>query len=386
MRYRKLGQTDLKVSVLGFGCMRLPLQSKSTNPADIFAPNQPIDEEEALKMIHYALEAGINYFDTAYPYHSGQSERLVGRALEGKRQDVLLATKLPLWLLNSEADAERIFEEQLQKLKTSYLDVYLLHGLNRAMWDKTKQLNLLSFVDRLLADGKVRYAGFSFHDDLEIFKEIVDGYDWSLCQIQYNYYDENYQAGKEGLEYAAAKGLGVVIMEPLRGGKLAARVPEAIQRLWDQAEAKRSPAEWALRWVWNHPQVSTVLSGMSSMSQVEENVALAAAPVWVPLTDGELKLISRVTEIYKRRMKVDCTGCAYCMPCPEGVNIPFNLALYNDSFVFDELETPKMAYNVFLSPEQKASNCAECGECEEKCPQQLNVKEIMKEVHQRLGT
>lgn len=385
MQYRKLGNTDLKVSALGFGCMRLPLRSQSTNPVDIFNANQPIDEEQATRMLHYALDAGVNYFDTAYPYHGGKSESFLGRALEGKRQDLLLATKLPVWLLESGADAERIFQEQLEKLNTSYVDLYLLHGLNRPYWDKANKLDLMGFLDRQLADGKIRYAGFSFHDDLQVFKEIVDGYDWSMCQIQYNYFDEHYQAGRAGLEYAAAKGLGVVIMEPLRGGKLAAKVPNAVQQLWDQAESKRSPAEWALRWVWNHPQVSTVLSGMSAMDQVQENVALATDVSGSSLTAGELDLIGRVSAIYRDKMKVDCTGCGYCMPCPEGVNIPLNFSLYNDTFVFDDLEAPKMVYNTFMSPEQQASNCAECGECEEKCAQQLDVKTVMKQVHKRLA-
>jgi predicted aldo/keto reductase-like oxidoreductase len=247
------------------------------------------------------------------------------------------------------------------------------------------ELGGLDFLDRIRADGRVRHVGFSFHDDVRIFKEIVDGYDWAMCLIQYNYFDENYQAGKEGLLYAADKGLGVVVMEPLRGGKLTGGIPPEVQALWDSAPSKRTPAEWALRWVWNHPEVSTALSGMSTMDQVKENIRLARDANPNSLAPDELELIQRVTRIYREMLKVDCTGCAYCVPCPEGVNIPLNFSLYNDTFMFKDSELAYMMYSHFVAPEQQAANCAECGECEEHCPQNIEIREELKKVHARLA-
>ena len=274
MQYRRLGQTDCEVSVLGFGCMRLPMLG-STSAVDRFDPNKAMDEEEATRMIHHAIDHGINYFDTAYVYHGGKSETLLGKALKAHRDGVMIATKLPTWLAQTPDDFDRFLDEQLKKLETEYIDLYLLHGLNRAVWQKMMEMDVLGFLDKTLSDGRVRYAGFSFHDDVKIFKEIIDSYEWAFCQIQYNYFDEHYQAGREGLEYAAAKGIGVVVMEPLRGGKLTDKIPEEIQALWDSAETRRTPAEWALRWVWDHEEVSIALSGMSTMSQLMENISIA---------------------------------------------------------------------------------------------------------------
>jgi predicted aldo/keto reductase-like oxidoreductase len=364
--------------------MRFPMVD-SNSAVDLFDPSKPIDEEESERMIHYAIEHGINYFDTAYPYHGGQSETFLGKTLRGDRDKVMIATKLPLWLVEKTDDFDRLLDEQLHRLNTDFVDFYLLHSLNRPAWYRIKEVGALKFMDKILADGRVRNLGFSFHDDVNIFKEIVDGYEWSLCQIQYNYFDENYQAGKEGLEYAAAKGLGVVVMEPLRGGKLTDRIPTEIQKLWDLAESKRTPAEWALRWVWNHAGVSTALSGMSTMDQLIENVKVANDAQPGSLTTKELGLIQKVAETYREMLKVDCTGCAYCMPCPNGVDIPLNFSFYNDVFMFKDGDLNIMLYNHMISPEQQAANCAECGECEEKCPQYIHIIEELKNVHQRLA-
>ena len=385
MLYRRLGKTDLLVSVLGFGCMRLPILNGTGSGADRFNPNFDIDEELATRMVHYAIDRGVNYFDTAYPYHGGKSETFLGKALKGKRQRVLLATKLLPRLVKKREDFDRVLDEQLKKLDTAYLDVYLLHGLGRERWADMKELKALEFLDRIRTDGRARYVGFSYHDDVRLFKEIVDSYDWTLCQVQYNYFDEHYQAGKEGVAYAASKGLGVVVMEPLRGGKLTERIPAEVQAIWDSAEKKRTPAAWALRWVWNHPEVSTVLSGMSEMSQVKENIRLADDGYPNSLSLQELSLIRRVTESYRKMLKVDCTGCAYCMPCETGVNIPLNFQLYNDTFMFKDPEMNVMLYNNMLSPEQRASNCAECGDCEEACPQHIKIIDELKNVHKKLS-
>jgi predicted aldo/keto reductase-like oxidoreductase len=357
----------------------------STRAVDRFDPNKAIDEEEATRMIHYAIDHGINYFDTAYVYHGGKSETLLGKALKAHREGVMIATKLPTWLAQTPDDFDRFLDEQLKKLETEYIDLYLLHGLNRAVWQKMMEMDVLGFLDKILSDGRVRYAGFSFHDDVKIFKEIIDSYQWTFCQIQYNYFDENYQAGGEGLDYAAAKGIGVVVMEPLRGGKLTDKIPEEIQALWESAETRRTPAEWALRWVWDHEEVSIALSGMSTMSQLMENIKIAEDAYTGSLSEKELKLIGKVRDSYRRMLKIDCTGCAYCMPCPSGVNIPLNLSLYNDMFMFKDSEVNVLLYNHMLSPEQRASNCSECGECEDQCPQHIEIREELKNVHKRLG-
>lgn len=385
MLYRKLGESGFNVSILGFGAMRLPIQGGTQSPADRFNPNKLVDEEETIKMIEYAIGQGVNYFDTAYVYHGGKSEFALGKALKRYRDKVILATKLPVMQATKREDFEKFLDEQLKRLDTNYLDVYLLHGLRRQAWAKVKELGVLKFLDQIQSDGRAHYVGFSFHDDVRIFKEIVDSYDWMLCQIQYNYYDENYQAGREGLIYAVSKGLGVVVMEPLRGGKLTSPIPEEIQAIWDSAEVRRTPAEWGLRWVWNHPEVSVALSGMSSMSQVIENIKLANDGNPHSLSRKELSIIDEVKGTYKTMLKIDCTGCAYCMPCETGVNIPANFSMYNDLFVFKTAtEVSAIFYNMLLPPEQKASNCTECGECEEKCPQQIKIKDGLKTVHQAL--
>ena len=384
MLYRKLGKTNLSVSILGFGCMRLPILNGSGSSADIFDPNKAINEEETTKMIQYAIEHGVNYFDTAYPYHGGKSEPLLGKAVKRYRNKVMIATKLPVWLVKEEKDFSKFLDEQIKRLETDYLDVYLLHGLNQEVWSKMRQLKVFEFLDQIRADGRVRHVGFSFHDEVKIFKEIVDSYDWELCQIQYNFFDENYQAGKQGLIYAASKRLGVVVMEPLRGGKLTDRIPGEVQAIWESAQERRTPAEWALRWVWNHSEVSTALSGVSTMEQTIENIRAADEGKPNSLSDKELSMIARVREVYRKMLKIDCTGCAYCMPCETGVDIPLNFSLYNDIFMFKDPEINILLYNELISPERRASACIECGKCEEQCPQHLHVQEALKVVHKTL--
>ena len=384
MLYRKLGRTGIEVSILGFGCMRLPMKNGTGSAADRFDPKKFIDEEKATQLIHYAKAQGINYFDTAYPYHSGKSEPLLGKAVRGYRKEVLIATKLPSWMVKGPEDFEKFLNEQLQRLETSYVDFYLLHGLGRQTWSKMKELGALRFLDRILSDGRARFAGFSFHDEVKVFKEIVNAYDWAVCQIQYNYLDRNYQAGREGLEYADSKNMGLVVMEPLRGGRLAEQIPEKVQTIWDSAPVKRSAPEWALRWVWNHPQVSTALSGMNSMAQLQENLRIAEEGRANSLSTRELALMDQVTETYKKMFPIDCTSCSYCLPCPQGVNIPHNFRLYNDLHVFTDQEINFFLYNQMTSPEQRASNCAECGECEERCPQRIKIGEELKKVHAAL--
>ncbi|MEE4242715.1 MAG: aldo/keto reductase [Desulfopila sp.] len=377
MLYREFGKTGEKVSNLGFGCMRLPIVGQQ---------EENIEEKLAAKMLRDSIDQGVNYVDTAYPYHKGMSEPFVGRALQnGYRKKVFIATKLPPWDVNTPEDCGRIFNEQLKRLQTEYIDFYLLHALKKEWWNKLVQLGALEFLDKEIRDGRIRYAGFSFHDELEQFKVIADGYDWSFCQIQYNFMDEEVQAGTAGLKYAADKKLGVVVMEPLRGGSLARRAPEDIQALWDEAPQKRSSAEWALRWIWNHPEVSVVLSGMTTPEQVEENCRIAASAEAQALSEIELEIIEKVKEQYRKRIKIDCTSCGYCMPCPNGVNIPRIFSLFNDRFIFEEKRWSHMMYIFSSNNGEQATNCIECGECEESCPQSIAIMAKLKECHKVLS-
>ena len=385
MLYRKMGKTNVDVSVLGFGAMRLPMIG-AKGEMDSFNPNIPIDEEEATRIVEHAVANGVNYFDTAYVYHAGKSEVFLGKALQKHRSKVHIATKLPTWNVEKKEDFDRFFNEQLEKLQTDYIDFYLIHGLGKPTWDKMRDLGVLEFLDRLRADGRIRHAGFSFHDDIKTFKEIIDAYDWGMCMVQYNYYDQVYQAGKDGIAYAASKGLGVVVMEPLRGGKLVGKIPEKVQALWDRAKNKRSPVEWALRWVWNHADVSTVLSGTSTLAQTVENVKLAENGLPDTLNQEELALIDEARMAYRTMLKVDCTGCGYCMPCPSDVNIPQNFATYNDTYMFDNtLGISRVLYNTMFPPNQRASACTECHDCEELCPQKIEIPKFLKDVHKRLA-
>lgn len=381
MLYRDFGKTGEKVSVLGFGCMRLPVIGDDiTN----------IDEENALNMVRYAIDHGVNFIDTAYPYHGlsmehgGQSEPFVARTLNnGYREKVKIATKLPSWAIRKREDMDKFLNDQLERLETDYIDFYMVHGINETYWKNLKELGFEEFLDQAIADGRIKYAGFSFHDRLELFKEIVDYYDWSFCLIQYNYLDDDYQAGKEGLEYAYEKGLGIAVMEPLRGGQLAANIPQEVQEAFDQADVARSPAEWALRWVWNHPEVAVVLSGMSTMDQVKENLKVAEEAQPNLLTDKELNIINQAKSVFKEKLEIDCTGCGYCLPCPAGVDIPENFARYNDYYLFGSPETKEeyqFHFEAFIMEDKRASSCIECGNCEEHCPQGINIIQELKKV------
>lgn len=375
MLYRKLGKTGETVSILGYGCMRLPVIDG--NPENI-------DEKKAIRLVRYAIDHGVNYIDSAYSYHSGMNEVFLGKALkDGYREKVHLATKLSCKRVNCKEDMDRFLNEQLEKLRTDCIDFYLLHAVKKSYWEKMKKFGVIDFLERARAAGKIKYTGFSFHDEPDVFKEVVDAYPWDLCQIQFNYLDENFQAGIEGLKYAAEKGLAVVIMEPLRGGNLASKIPEDARKVWDRAEVKRTPAEWAFRYLWNYPEVSVVLSGMSEMEHLKENLRIAEQGQPNSLSAEEKSLISEVSEIYRSRIKVNCTNCKYCMPCPSGVNIPRNLSYLNDVFMLNDVENAKFQYGVLLLPEEKAGNCIECGECEEVCPQNIKIRKMLKEVREK---
>lgn len=373
MQYRKFGKLDFEVSALGFGCMRLPyLNGNDGN----------IDEEEAIKIIRHAIDNGVNYIDTAYPYHKGNSEVLVGKALkDGYRERVKLATKCPVWLVQKYEDFNKILDEQLEKLQTDHIDMYLLHALSKERWEKLKKQNVFNFIKEALESGKIKHIGFSFHDELSVFKEIVDSYDWDFCQIQYNFMDTDYQAGREGLRYAASKGLAVIVMEPLKGGKLAKNPPKEVLDIWNKASIKRSPVDWALRWIWNHKEVTVILSGMGALNQVSENMKIAEDSLPNSMTSDELKLVEEVKDKYNELIKVNCTGCNYCMPCPFGVNIPRNFALLNESSMYNDVEGYSFTYNNSMSEKERANICKKCGLCETKCPQNLHIRKHLEEVH-----
>jgi predicted aldo/keto reductase-like oxidoreductase len=379
VHYRQFGKLGYKVSALGFGCMRLP---KTDTGA--------IDEPLATRMLHSAIKHGVDYFDTGYGYHNGESERFLGKALKesGYRQRVKVATKLPCWAVKEASDFERLFTEQLGKLQTDYVDLYLIHGLAKARWDLVRGLGVLSWLDKIVADGRARAVGFSFHDSFDVFKEIIDAYDhWGMCQILYNFMSETLQAGTKGLKYAAGKGLAVVVMEPLLGGRLA-NAPEAAQKLWDTAERKRTPAEWALQWLWSKPEVSVALSGMSTMQQVEENVASAGRSKVRGLSASEVALVARVRDAYEALKAVPCSSCAYCMPCPNGVDIPRTFSILNAGLMYGGLDEARRRYT-HLNREQDAkilaSSCLQCKECEENCPQHIPISDWMPYAHAVLG-
>lgn len=372
MLYRKLGKTGEKASILGYGCMRLPILENDP---------KKIDEEKATKLLHYAIDHGINYIDTAYSYHGGMGEVFLGKALQkGYREKVLLASKLSCKRVHCKADMDRFLNEQLEKLQTDYLDFYLLHALKQSYWEKMKKFGVIEFLDRIQAEGKVKHVGFSFHDNLEVFKEILEAYPWALCQIQFNYLDEEYQAGIEGLKYAAEKGLAIVIMEPLRGGNLVSKIPVEAKKVWAKAKTKRTPAEWAFRYLWDYPEISVVLSGMTEPNHLLENLKTAEEGRPNSLRAEEKELISEVKQIYRARIKVNCTACKYCLPCPAGVNIPRALSYLNDVSMLGNVKNASFQYGVLLSPEERAGNCIECGECEKVCPQKLSIRESLKEI------
>ncbi len=379
MRYRKFGESGWQASILGFGCMRLPTTDAVPNSENVI-------EDEAIEMIRRGVDGGTNYVDTAYTYHNGRSEVLLGRALSGGyREKVRIATKSPVWMIEKPDDFDRFLEEQLERLQAGPIHYYLFHGLNRKGWDDIRDLGLLARAEAAVDDGRINSIAFSFHDVYAVFQEIIDGYDgWEMCQIQYNYMDTEYQAGRRGLEYAASRGITVVAMEPLLGGKLALP-PREVKEIFDAHEVRRSPAEWALQWIWDQPEVAVVLSGMSSMQQLEENLLAADTADERPLGEGEHRLIAQVRKRLEERATIPCTKCGYCMPCPQGVDIPENFALYNDGLIYEDLQAPRLRYVRFLSEAQRAGACSACGECEDKCPQGIEISKLLPKVHAVLG-
>ena len=378
-----MGSLDWEVSALGFGAMRLPLDE-----------NHRLMDEEAIRMIRFAIDHGVNYIDTGYTYHGGRSEEILGRALQdGYREKVHLTTKLPTWLVRRESHFERYFKRQVNRLQTNP-DNYLFHGLNKQRFKKVQELNLIKSMENAKNEGLIKHFGFSFHDSFEVFKEIIDSYQWDCCQIQLNYLDINYQAGLKGLNYAGEKGIAVIIMEPIQGGKLV--VPDAdleskplIIDVLNNSGVQRTMADWALQFLWNQKHVSVVLSGMSNMQQVEENIESANNSGINTLTAPELKTIAGLREAFNKYVVVPCTRCNYCVPCPNDVSIPSVLGVLNELAYWGD--RARQVYNQMAkTPEDlearrasgedvggAATLCIQCGECLEKCPQQINIPEMM---------
>lgn len=376
MLYRTVPKTGEELSILGFGAMRLPLNRDGS-----------VNEPLAIAQMRSAIDNGVNYLDTAYPYHSGTSELVVAKALkDGYREKVKIADKLPPWAITSRADMDAMLDRQLLKLGVTTIDYYLLHALEGKSWDRLYAQGVIDFLEQAKDAGKIGNIGFSFHGTKDEFTRIIDSYHWDFCQIQYNFLDTQNQAGTSGLKYAAKKNIAVMVMEPLRGGNLGRpELPSAIQALWDSATTKRPPVEWALRWVWNHPEVTVVLSGMNDDEHIKQNLAIAKNATANSLSEAELDLIEKVAEKYTELMPIGCTGCQYCMPCPAGVNIPSCFEIYNTANMFkQDLARTQFVYAVMnggvRGNKTYASQCVECGECLEHCPQHIEIPERLKEV------
>ena len=362
MEYRQFEKLGVSPSLLGFGCMRFPQN-----------PDGSICEPEAEKMLDTAIQAGVSYIDTAYPYHNGDSEPFVGRVLKKyDRSRLFLATKLPVWNVKTLDDAKRLFQEQLDRLQTDYVDFYLLHCLDQEKWQLVLDLGLIPYFEEMKKEGKIRFFGFSFHDDFEVFKTILTYRDWDFCQIQYNYVDTDIQAGDRGYELAEELGVPLVIMEPVKGGSLAA-LPEEVTEPFRSYKPDASISSWALRWVASKPNVKVVLSGMSDMEQVNDNLQTFGS--FQPLSLREKELVADVAAAIKKRTKNGCTGCAYCMPCPFGVNIPQNFRIWNDLSMYGNVNRTRQAYFKELEESARADQCQKCGKCEEVCPQSLSIRE-----------
>ena len=368
MKYRTMGKLGIQSSAFGLGCMRFngPASGDST-----------IDEQKAVSLIRRAIDGGVTYIDTAYVYLDKTSEIVLGKALrDGYREKVTIATKVPPDLVQNRADLERILDEELKKLQTDHIDFYLMHAMNRQKWEHMKAIGAPEFFEDMKREGKIRYKCCSFHGPYDEFEFIINDWDWDMVQIQYNFMDINNQAGTKGLELAGSKGIPVVIMEGLLGGRLAT-APDNVQALYDAFPVKRSPVEWAFRWLCNHPEVAVVLSGCNEAEQIDENLRIFDTVEPGIMSGEELKLMDEVREAYISRTKIGCTGCRYCMPCPNGVNIPGVFSVWNNFSLYNIDPKSDWQFRMIRDRNAGADNCVGCGACEAACPQHLNIIESL---------
>ena len=379
MQYRKFNSVEREISLLGMGIMRLPRLE-----------NGKADEEESVKMIRHAIDEGINYIDTAYSYHGGDSERILGKALkDGYREKTLIADKLPTWLIEKEEDIQPIIEEQFKRLDVGFIDMYLIHNIIPEVWENFKKFHMFDHLQKLKDEGRIGHIGFSFHGNYDLFTEAIDAYPWEFCQIQLNYLDTEIQAGLKGLEYARQRGIDVIIMEPLKGGRLSDKVPPNIQEIWDRAVAEgvasadRSPAEWAFRWVASQPGVSLILSGMSTFDQLDENIEIFSKADIDQMTEAELTVCAEAAKKYNSMIKYQCTACRYCMPCPQELSIHIVIRHLNNWYAFDKNPSSKLEYTEWL--DKHGSDCIHCKACEAKCPQRLPISDIMTDAEEQFG-
>lgn len=374
MRYNEFGSLGTSVSRFGMGCMRLPQAVGEDG-------KKAIDEKQSIEMIRYAIENGVNYFDTAYAYRG--SEEVLGKALQdGYRERVVIATKTPVGEVKGPEDYQRLYQEQISRLQVDYIDIYIFHCLDRANWEIVKNTGGLAFMENLKSQGKIRQIGFSFHAEYELFEEIIDAYPWDMCLIQLNILDDQHQAGIRGLEYAAKKGIPVVIMEPLKGGLLGGSPPEKVRELLKSHREDKSLVEWAFRWLYNRREVKVILSGVSSMEQLKDNIRIFNNSGTDVMAQADLELIDRIKAEYAKIVRVGCTACGYCMPCPAGVNIPEVFKVYNDAGLSTWTEYGRVFYSLVASNSGRdASNCIECGSCLKRCPQSIPIPDMLRQAH-----
>ena len=384
MQYRELGKTGEKVSILGFGAMRLPTLNS----------NAQINEKLASEILSYGIDNGINIIDTAYSYHysdvsgsAGTCEPFLGEFLQnGYREKVLLSTKLPSWFVEKEEDLEFYLNEQLKRLQTDSIDIYLLHAVGSENWENYKSANVLEFMDTVLSDGRVKHIGFSTHGDFETLLRVVDDYDkWEVALTQMNYLDETYQTGIDGLNFLKSCGIGNMVMEPLRGGRLVQNIPQNIKDIWNRSEVKRSPVEWALQYLWNMENVDCVFSGMNSLEQVKENIEIASRSLANTISENDQKIIKDVANQYRTQKGNDCTTCGYCMPCPNGINIPHCFREYNIAKILNNPSGSAMQYFTYYGDEVLAHHCTYCDDCVNMCPQMINIPEELEKVTEYFG-
>ena len=371
MKYRKFGKLGIECSAFGIGCMRFPMEKNEKG-------ENVVNQKIANEILHTAIDNGVNYIDTAYVYSDRQNEKAVGTALKGGyREKVRIATKLPIWDVNSKEDMYRLYEIQRTNLQTDRIDFYLIHALNRDQWRRMRSLGVREFLDDLKAQNKISYACFSFHDNYEAFEEILNDYDWDMCQIQFNYMDIHNQATIKGVELAGKKNIPIVIMEGLQGGRLA-NVPASVKAVFDSYPVKHTPAEWAFRWLCNFPQVGTVLSGVTNLEQTYQNLETFDKTGVNIMTPEELAIVDKAREEYMHRIKVGCTGCRYCMPCPVGVDIPGIFGTWNESYKFRDDIAQNGHYRRIVNDGHGQDKCVSCGKCMEKCPQSIQIPEMLK--------